>query len=97
MNINTISMKQLREDFSSVKEKLEKGEELVLIYRSQPLAQISPFSKASTKNKTKKQKKSKTEKKVALIKKLSGGFKLGDWTPEELNRIYDKQYEEMLP
>ena len=90
-------MKQLREDFSSVKEKLDKGEELMLIYRSQPLAQISPFSKISRKNKMKRKKSSRIKKNLDLIKKLSGGFKLGDWNPEELNRTYDKQYEEMLP
>lgn len=42
MNVKTVSMKQLREDFPAVKQLLETGEELLLIYRSYPLAEIKP-------------------------------------------------------
>lgn len=83
-------MKQLRENFSTVKQRLQAGEELLLIYRSQPLAEIKPV---------KKRKKRVFKKKdySAIIERLAGGFKLGkDLTPEKLNKIYDKQYEEML-
>ena len=86
--MNIISMKQLREDFSSVKQRLETGEELLLIYRSQPLAEIKPVKKKKA-----LQKKDYTK----IIEKLAGGFKLGaNLTPKKLNKIYDKQYEEML-
>ena len=47
--MNIISMKQLREDFSSVKQRLQAGEELLLIYRSQPLAEIKPVGKRKKK------------------------------------------------
>ena len=87
--MNIISMKQLREDFSSVKQRLQAGEELLLIYRSQPLAKIRPVGK--------RKKTLKKKDYVKIIEKLAGGFKLGaNLTPEKLNKIYDKQYEEML-
>lgn len=88
--MNIISMKQLREDFSAVKQRLQAGEKLLLIYRSQPLAEIKPVKKM--KKRTPKRKNYSKE-----IEKLAGGFKLGkDLTPEKLNKIYDKQYKEML-
>lgn len=88
--MNIISMKQLREDFSAIKQRLQAGEELLLIYRSQPLAEIRPI---------KKRKKEAFKKRdyAKIIEKLAGGFKLGvNLTPEKLSKIYDKQYEEML-
>ena len=89
--MNIISMKQLREDFSTVKQRLQAGEELLLIYRSQPLAEIKPVGK-------RKKKVSKKKDYAKIIEKLAGGFKLGvNLTPEKLNKIYDKQYEKMLP
>lgn len=88
--MNIISMKQLREDFSTIKQRLQAGEQLLLIYRSQPLAEIKPIKK-SRKRVFKKRDYTK------MIEKLAGGFKLGaDLAPEKLNKIYDKQYEEML-
>lgn len=42
MNPQTISTKQLREDFSSVKAAMDAGQTLLLLYRSKPLAKISP-------------------------------------------------------
>jgi len=88
--MNIISMKQLREDFSSVKQRLETGEELLLIYRSQPLAEIKPVKK-------RKKKALKKKDYTKIIERLAGGFKLGaNLTPKKLNKIYDKQYEEML-
>jgi antitoxin (DNA-binding transcriptional repressor) of toxin-antitoxin stability system len=42
MKFQTISMKQLREDFWSVKEAMEGGQSLLLLYRSRPLAEIKP-------------------------------------------------------
>ena len=37
-----ISMKQLREEFGPIKEALESGESFLLMYRSRPLAKITP-------------------------------------------------------
>ena len=42
MNIQTISTKQMREDFSQVKDAMENGQPLLLLYRSRPLAEIKP-------------------------------------------------------
>jgi len=42
MNIQTISTKELREDFSQVKAAMEAGQSLILLYRSKPLAEIRP-------------------------------------------------------
>jgi len=89
-------MKQLREDFSSVKEKLEKGEELMLIYRSQPLAKITSLMEEPFGKKAKTKKKAKKKDYSKIIEKLAGGFELGDWTPEQLNKLLDKRYEKML-
>lgn len=88
--MNIISMKQLREDFGDIKQRLQAGEKLLLVYRSQPLAEIKPVKK-------RKKKVLKRRDYTKIIEKLAGGFKLGrNLTPEKLNKIYDKQYEEML-
>ena len=42
MNINTISVKQLRENFGELKAGLEEGLSYLLIYRSKPIAEIKP-------------------------------------------------------
>jgi len=87
-------MKQLRENFSSVKKQLERGKELLLIYRSQPLAEMIPVKKFK---KRKKPKKSTLKENLELIDKLAGGLRSKvKWTPESLNKAYDKQYKEML-
>ena len=43
MKVQTISTKELREDFSKVKDAMEAGLSLVLLYRSRPLAEIKPM------------------------------------------------------
>ena len=43
----TISTKELREEFSRVKTALENGQSLLLLYRSQPLAEIKPAQKTT--------------------------------------------------
>lgn len=48
MTIQTISTKELREDFSQVRAALEAGQSLVLLYRSKPLAQIKPVLRPKT-------------------------------------------------
>lgn len=68
MNTNIVSMKQLRENFSAVKEQLEAGQELLLIYRSQPLAEIKPLFK-KMKKKTVRGKRDYSK----IIEKLAGG------------------------
>lgn len=48
MTTLTISTKELREDFSRVKTALENGQSLLLLYRSQPLAEIKPAQKLTS-------------------------------------------------
>lgn len=43
MNIRTVSTKELRENFNWVKEELESGKPLLLLYRSKPLAEMKPI------------------------------------------------------
>lgn len=43
MDIQTISVKKLRENFPWVKEELEAGKQLTLVYRSKPLAELKPI------------------------------------------------------
>ena len=91
MKMNIISMKQLREEFPSIRERIEMGEKLLLIYRSKPLAEIKPLKKKKKFKKASKKDYSK------IVEKLAGGLSLGkDITPDKLNKIYDKQYKEML-
>jgi antitoxin (DNA-binding transcriptional repressor) of toxin-antitoxin stability system len=42
MKVQTISTKELREDFSKLKSAMEEGRSLLLLYRSRPLAEIKP-------------------------------------------------------
>lgn len=43
MDIQTISTKKLREDFTILKSAMEEGRPLLLLYRSRPLAEIRPI------------------------------------------------------
>jgi len=52
MNTQTISTKQLREDFSSVITAMDAGKTLLLLYRSKPLAKISPIVQPKIKQRT---------------------------------------------
>lgn len=92
--MDMINVKQLRENFGKVKEEVEKGNSLLLIYRSYPLAEIRPVRKILKANLGQK---SKVSANVNKVRKLSGGLKLKHkLIPKELNRIYDKSYHEML-
>lgn len=46
MKLQTISTKELRENFSQVKAAMEVGQTLLLLYRSKPLAEIKPVRQA---------------------------------------------------
>ena len=48
MTLNTISTKQLRENFDQVLTAMESGQSLTLLYRSKPLAEIKPLKAAKT-------------------------------------------------
>lgn len=49
MKTQTISTKELREDFSKVKAAMEEGKSLLLLYRSRPLAEIKPANRRTQK------------------------------------------------
>ena len=48
---DTISVKQLREEFPKIRKALKKGNNFILIYHSQPLAQIFPYPGTKKKHK----------------------------------------------
>lgn len=49
MNIRTISTKEMREDFGQLRRAMQRGQSLVLLYRSKPLAEIKPIRTSGTK------------------------------------------------
>ena len=51
MNLQPISVKDLRENFPRVREELNNGLSYLLIYRSKPIAEIRPLLKNEGKNK----------------------------------------------
>lgn len=92
MGINIISVKQLRENFNKVKEGVKKGQRFLLIYRSQPLAEIKPVTK---KRKSRSKKEESIESKLEKVRKLAGGFNFGKGlTPKQINQLIDNQYDE---
>lgn len=87
--MNIISVKQLRENFKLVKETVNQGESLLLIYRSQPLAEIRPLKKREVEL----DKEGRREKNLQKVKKLAGGFRLGKgFSPQEMNKLYNRSY-----
>ncbi len=51
MNLQPISVKDLRENFPRVREELNNGFSYLLIYRSKPIAEIRPLLKNEKNNK----------------------------------------------
>lgn len=91
MNINMISVKELRENFDKLKTDLEDGKSFILLYRSKPLAEIKPFKQKESDEMT-------ISNKIALVKKLAGGIDIPiQLNPEDINKIVNTSYEEMLP
>ncbi len=85
MQIISISTKELRTKFPSIKKDLSKGIHFVLIYRSKPLATLVPFENRSQKVKW-------------PIEKIAGGFSFQKKikkkiTPEFINKITENMYE----
>lgn len=91
MEMNIVSVKQLRENFGQIKEGIENGLSYLLIYRSQPLAEIRPVDKGKESPLSKEE---RIKRDVAKVEKLAGGLNLGrGLTPEEINRMIDAEYE----
>lgn len=91
MDIQPISTKQLRQDLPAIKEKLRAGQSFFWIDRSKPIGVIQPLPKKNKELSPKKQK----EEYEKLVEKLAGGIKLKrHYTPEELNKIIEEQYED---
>lgn len=94
MDINIISVKQLRENFGQIKEGIENGLSYLLIYRSQPLAEIRPVERKKQFELTREE---RIRRNVKKVRKLAGGLKLGKGlAPKEMNRLYDQTYEKLL-
>ena len=46
MSLQSISTKELRKDFSKIRAAMEANQSLVLLYRSEPLAEIRPIARS---------------------------------------------------
>ncbi|OGM18479.1 hypothetical protein A2686_02635 [Candidatus Woesebacteria bacterium RIFCSPHIGHO2_01_FULL_38_10] len=88
MQTQTISTKELRENFGRVLVALTLGTTLTLTYRDKKLAKIKPIKE--------QKKKLLKEEAITKVRKLAGGYRLDSHTPEELNKIFRESYEEML-
>ncbi len=79
----------MRENFPEYKAGLEQGKTYTIIYRSKPLARLTPISSGPK----------YTKEDIEKVQKLAGGITLSrDYSPQELNDIIDESYEdEMLP
>ncbi len=74
----TISTKELRENFDFVRSVLASGQSLTLIYRSKPIARLKPIESAVHSG-------------AVSIRRLAGGVKLKtQLKPKELNRLYNR-------
>jgi len=95
INIDDISqhlltMTQLRRRPGEVFQKLPEVGMYIVLRNGKQVGRILPIEKKMTKE--------EIEKNIEKLHKLAGGFRLGKHlNPVQLNRLYDKQYDEMLP
>lgn len=90
--MNIISVKQLRENFIDIRNKVEEGESFLLLYRSKPLAKIVPFEP-----KTLKKDDQIISNNIDKLRSLSGGIEIDVSTdPNSLNELINTEYDEML-
>lgn len=90
-----VSVKYFRENFPEIKEQLENGYSFTLMYRSSPLADIIPRTRHRKAHATSREE--KIRKNIEKVKQFAGGLKLKTkLTPERINQMLDKRYEEML-
>ena len=76
---NTITTKQLRENFPEIKKRLLKGESFVLIHRSQPIAEIKGLVKK--------------EEVIKKLKKIKGNLNLGkNLSIKKIKQLLDERY-----
>ena len=86
MNINIISVKELRENFPVIRKGLKEKRVYLLVYRSKPLAKLLPFD-------FEEESESVQGKPEFSVKKLAGGLKLGkDLTPKKINKLLQEKY-----
>lgn len=94
MNVQVISVKQLRENLPKIREGLKKDRVYLLIYRSQPFAKLEPLE---TDLGLELEEIFPKKADFSLVDKLAGGLRLGkDLTPAKINKILDQRYEKML-
>ena len=82
MSVQSISTKELREHFPAVRAGLARGDEYLLIHRSQPIARLEPIKQAPGSG----------------LRVRGGSLRLQanlkqQLTPEYLNRLADRRYE----
>lgn len=81
----------LRRNAGEVLRKLPSVGTYILTKDGKPVAKLTAISE------TKERLKDEIKGDIKKIRKLAGGLSLGKLSPEELNRIIDKQYEQVLP
>lgn len=90
MDAQPISTKQLREDMPAIKAKLLEGQSFYWIDRSKLIGRIEPLQKKQSAPMSAKEYRK-------YIESIAGGINSKKpLSPRQLNRLYDKQYEEML-
>lgn len=91
-----ITVSQLRRNLPFIQEQIqEKGVTYIVINKSVPFAILSPLKPTKTSPKKKTQAIKEAEEILDSFGKLAK-FK-NDITPEEINKMIDEQYNELLP
>ena len=89
MDAQPISTKQLRNDMPSIKARLLQGQAFYWIDRSKPIGRIEPISQLPIKPPPISKKAYRK-----YIESIAGGLEFKkSYTPEELNKMIDQQYE----
>lgn len=88
MKTQTISTKELRENFERVKNAMARGESLLLLYRSKPLARIEPVQHTEELD---------SEEHLKEIRRLAGKVSSGaHLSIDDLNGLIDEQHDDLL-
>ncbi len=95
METEKISVRQFRQNFPELKERLEDGHSFTLMYRATPLADI--ITRSSPRKSLNVSREERIRQNIAKVKKLAGGIHFKRrLTPERISKLLDKRYEEML-
>jgi hypothetical protein len=87
-----ISVKQLRQNFLSVKEGLDAGQRYMVMYRSRLLGHLIPPSEETAELLSGDTEQQKIQRKLKKLRQLSRGLDLGPGQDaREMNEAYDRE------